>query len=171
MRRTLLVLVLAGCLAVPVYYAVTAHRVSDARVRTTGTVGTAGVAGTTGAVGTTGTIASADNVGIKSKAGTRPRRATRVGRSISFSPSAMGVMQAGTGSPMIAAGQLHTLLVKPDGTVWAWGFNDNGQLGDGTTMDSLHPVAVSSLADVRSIASSNAVWAEHSLAVTGAGEV
>ena len=51
----------------------------------------------------------------------------------SASPAAKGKMrrtQAGTGSPMIAAGQLHTLLVKPDGTVWTWGFNDNGQLGD-----------------------------------------
>jgi alpha-tubulin suppressor-like RCC1 family protein len=72
---------------------------------------------------------------------------------------------------MIAVGQAHTLLVKPDGTVWTWGFNDNGQLGDGTTTDSLHPILISSLTDVRDIASSNALEAEHSLAVTGAGEV
>jgi alpha-tubulin suppressor-like RCC1 family protein len=80
-------------------------------------------------------------------------------------------VQAGTGNPMIAAGRMHTLLVKPDGTVWTWGFNDNGQLGDGTTTDSLHPLGISSPTDVRNVASSIADWAEHSLAVTGAGEV
>jgi|GEM_PF-1238032 len=27
----------------------------------------------------------------------------------------------------------HNLVVKEDGTVWAWGYNDSGQLGNGTT--------------------------------------
>ena len=31
----------------------------------------------------------------------------------------------------IAAGGAHTLAVKSDGTLWAWGYNQNGQLGDG----------------------------------------
>ena len=30
----------------------------------------------------------------------------------------------------IAAGALHSVAVKKDGTVWAWGYNDDGQLGD-----------------------------------------
>jgi hypothetical protein len=29
-----------------------------------------------------------------------------------------------------------------DGTVWAWGYNDHGQLGDGTTQDRPSPVQV-----------------------------
>ena len=30
----------------------------------------------------------------------------------------------------IAAGEYHTLAIKSDGTLWAWGNNDYGQLGD-----------------------------------------
>jgi alpha-tubulin suppressor-like RCC1 family protein len=33
----------------------------------------------------------------------------------------------------VAAGQNHNLVVRTDGTVWAWGQNTNGQIGDGTT--------------------------------------
>ncbi|WP_341280688.1 hypothetical protein [Paenibacillus sp. FSL H8-0537] len=32
-------------------------------------------------------------------------------------------------------GQAHSLLLKSDGTVWAWGKNDLGQLGNGTTVN------------------------------------
>lgn len=31
----------------------------------------------------------------------------------------------------ISAGDSHTAAVKDDGTVWAWGNNSSGQLGDG----------------------------------------
>jgi alpha-tubulin suppressor-like RCC1 family protein len=33
----------------------------------------------------------------------------------------------------IAAGGYNSLALKSDGTVWAWGNNRYGQLGDGTT--------------------------------------
>jgi len=33
----------------------------------------------------------------------------------------------------IAAGTDHTLVLKADGTVWATGLNNYGQLGNGTT--------------------------------------
>ena len=29
----------------------------------------------------------------------------------------------------IAAGGLHTLALKSDGTVWGWGYNGQGELG------------------------------------------
>ncbi|RYD99337.1 MAG: hypothetical protein EOP50_04350, partial [Sphingobacteriales bacterium] len=32
----------------------------------------------------------------------------------------------------VSAGSYHNLALKQDGTVWAWGLNNNGQLGDGT---------------------------------------
>ena len=32
----------------------------------------------------------------------------------------------------ISAGQYHTIAIKTDGSLWAWGHNSNGQLGDGT---------------------------------------
>jgi alpha-tubulin suppressor-like RCC1 family protein len=38
-----------------------------------------------------------------------------------------------TGITQIACGATHTLALKSDGTVWAWGANASGQIGDGTT--------------------------------------
>lgn len=40
----------------------------------------------------------------------------------------------------IAAGWYHSLAVKSDGTVWVWGDNSYGQLGDGTTVSKTTPV-------------------------------
>lgn len=42
-------------------------------------------------------------------------------------------------------------ILKPDGTVWAWGGNSTGQLGDGTMNPSIIPVQVSNLEDVVAI--------------------
>jgi hypothetical protein len=42
----------------------------------------------------------------------------------------------------IAGGDGHSLAIRRDGTLWAWGFNRHGQLGDGTTTDRLTPVQV-----------------------------
>ena len=33
----------------------------------------------------------------------------------------------------VSAGYQHSLALKEDGSVWATGWNGNGQLGDGTT--------------------------------------
>lgn len=42
----------------------------------------------------------------------------------------------------IAGGNNSTYIVKADGTLWACGANESGQLGDGTTTDSSQPVRV-----------------------------
>ena len=52
----------------------------------------------------------------------------------------------------LAAGSVHGLAVAADGTVWAWGHNFDGQLGDGTTTNRSTPVQVPGLADVVAIA-------------------
>ncbi|MDH4163772.1 MAG: FG-GAP-like repeat-containing protein [Nitrospirota bacterium] len=52
----------------------------------------------------------------------------------------------------VAAGAEHTVAVKSDGTVWAWGGNYYGQLGDGGTINSSRPVQVSGLNNVVAIA-------------------
>ncbi|PKN48103.1 MAG: hypothetical protein CVU59_00365 [Deltaproteobacteria bacterium HGW-Deltaproteobacteria-17] len=52
----------------------------------------------------------------------------------------------------IATGGVHTCAIGPDATVWCWGANDYGQLGDGTNLDSLVPVQVTGLTGVRQIA-------------------
>ena len=41
-----------------------------------------------------------------------------------------------------AVGCVHTTVVKRDGTVWTWGYNEHGQLGDGTTIQRTTPVQV-----------------------------
>jgi alpha-tubulin suppressor-like RCC1 family protein len=46
---------------------------------------------------------------------------------------------------------LHIAALKNDGTVWAWGLNNYGELGDGTTTDRYTPVQVSSLAGITGI--------------------
>jgi len=51
----------------------------------------------------------------------------------------------------IAGGGSYTIALKSDGTVWAWGDNEFGQLGVGTRIDSAMPVQVSGLADVTAI--------------------
>jgi alpha-tubulin suppressor-like RCC1 family protein len=56
------------------------------------------------------------------------------------------------GIEAVAAGLAYSLALKDDGTVWAWGFNDVGQLGDGTSTDTSTPVRVSGLDGVRAIA-------------------
>lgn len=42
----------------------------------------------------------------------------------------------------VAAGDAHSLALKADGTVWAWGSNFLGQLGDNSSIDRLIPVQV-----------------------------
>jgi alpha-tubulin suppressor-like RCC1 family protein len=46
----------------------------------------------------------------------------------------------------VAAGGSHSLALLEDGSVWAWGLNKQGQLGDGTTVNRSTPVAVTGVA-------------------------
>ena len=52
----------------------------------------------------------------------------------------------------VAAGEMHSLALCADGTVAAWGFNYDGELGNGTTDDSLVPVAVNRDAGISALA-------------------
>jgi alpha-tubulin suppressor-like RCC1 family protein len=72
-----------------------------------------------------------------------------------------------TGVTQVSAGGGHSLALKGDGSVWAWGANDRGELGDGTTQTRSVPVRVSGLSDVVEVAAG----ADHSLARTRDGRV
>jgi alpha-tubulin suppressor-like RCC1 family protein len=45
----------------------------------------------------------------------------------------------------VSAGGGHSCARQTDGTLWCWGFNVTGQLGDGTATDRLTPIQVSAL--------------------------
>lgn len=42
----------------------------------------------------------------------------------------------------VAAGSQHTLFIKSGGSLWAMGFNDHGQLGDGTANNAVLPECI-----------------------------
>ena len=52
----------------------------------------------------------------------------------------MGTCQAAT--QVIAAGDHHTFNIRDDGSLWGWGLNLNGQLGDGTIIKRYSPVRI-----------------------------
>ncbi len=54
----------------------------------------------------------------------------------------------------------HVLALREDGTVWAWGSNSSGQLGDSTNVNRTAPVQVVGLGGVVEVAAGNS----HSLA-------
>src|SRR5260370_6241089 len=64
-------------------------------------------------------------------------------------------------SIQVAAGSVHTAVVRPDGTLWAWGDNGYGQLGDGTTAQRSAPMQVGT--DTRWASAEGGYW--HTVAV------
>jgi hypothetical protein len=52
----------------------------------------------------------------------------------------------------VAAGNTHSVALRDDGTVWTWGGNATGQLGDGTTTTRFTPTMVAGLSGVSRIA-------------------
>ncbi|NBP25564.1 MAG: hypothetical protein EBU81_13655, partial [Proteobacteria bacterium] len=55
---------------------------------------------------------------------------------------ATGAMPSGVSLQQVSAGGSHSLGLGSDGKVYAWGANEYGQLGDGTTTSRTSPVAV-----------------------------
>jgi alpha-tubulin suppressor-like RCC1 family protein len=53
-----------------------------------------------------------------------------------------GTAAAQASANTFAASTNHTLSIRPDGSLWAWGANLEGQLGDGTTTSHATPVRV-----------------------------
>ncbi len=84
-----------------------------------------------------------------------------------YSSSPVDVLGA-TGIVAISAGDTHALALKSDGTVIAWGYNNVGQLGDGTSGNyRLTPVVVTGAKNIVAISAGY----EHSLALKSDGTV
>jgi alpha-tubulin suppressor-like RCC1 family protein len=45
----------------------------------------------------------------------------------------------------IGNGRLHSLAIETDGSLWTWGLNSTGQLGDGTTTNRRVPVRIAGI--------------------------
>ncbi|RMF94922.1 MAG: hypothetical protein D6734_06760, partial [Candidatus Schekmanbacteria bacterium] len=61
----------------------------------------------------------------------------------------------------VYAGHAQAIAIKDDGTLWGWGFNGKGSLGDGTTEDKTTPTQLGTESDWHSIF----VGYEHTLAI------
>src|SRR6266699_759058 len=64
----------------------------------------------------------------------------------------------------IALGIVDVYAVRSDGTLWAWGFNQSGQLGNGTTAASYQPVRVPGLTGITEVAAN---WASFAVRADG----
>jgi len=64
----------------------------------------------------------------------------------------LGIVSDLTSIAAVASGGYHSLALKNDGRVWAWGYNGYGQLGDGTTTTRARPSPVPGLTNVAYIA-------------------
>ena len=99
--------------------------------------------------------------GSASELGTWPELQLGTGLPVRM-PGMTGAVSAAS-SPMVG----HSLLLLADGTVEAWGSNDVGQLGEGTTLTGMERVKVQGLTEVVAISAG----AYHSLAARRDGSV
>jgi len=89
-----------------------------------------------------------------------------------YAPTQAGIENNWAG---ITAGERHTLAVKTDGTLWAWGANTYSQLGDGTNITRTAPVQIGTDQDWKQISagyySSRALKYDGSLWIWGSGDL
>jgi len=75
----------------------------------------------------------------------------------------------------VSAGGGHACLRRADGSLWCWGRNDHGQLGDGTRTSRATPVRVPDVSDVVAVATGDAhtcaLLGNHTLSCWGADDL
>ena len=76
--------------------------------------------------------------------------------------SPVQTVAAGTNWKQVSTGHLNCGAIKTDGTLWTWGFNGNGGLGDGTTTNRSSPVQT---------AAGGTNWKQLSLGYTTSGAI
>ena len=69
-------------------------------------------------------------------------------------------IQVGTGTTwsVVYAAYFDSLAIKTDGTLWTWGYNHNGQLGDNSRISKSSPVQIGALTTWSKIAGGGAVY-------------
>ena len=80
-------------------------------------------------------------------------------------PSTLG----GERAVSVSAGNLHSLAITADGSVWSWGDGGSDRLGHGDQQDQLLPKKVEAFAGQHVVAVSAGPY--HSLAITADGDV
>jgi len=67
----------------------------------------------------------------------------------------------------VSAGRMHTVGIRADGSLWAWGDNQYGQLGDGTMNIRTSPTRIGTETDWVSVSAGN----EHTIAIRADGSL
>jgi alpha-tubulin suppressor-like RCC1 family protein len=86
-------------------------------------------------------------------------------------PRQISIADAGglTGWAQVSAGGFHTAAIRTDGTLWVWGDNSIGQIGDNTNIDRLTPrqisVGITGLNNWRQVSTGN----QHTIAINYSG--
>lgn len=84
------------------------------------------------------------------------------------------VLDAGVVAPITGPGASHTCALEDDGSLWCWGANGAGQVGDGSRGDVAAPVEVMPAGQVLSAAAAGqetcALLADRTVACWGAGD-
>jgi alpha-tubulin suppressor-like RCC1 family protein len=91
-----------------------------------------------------------------------------VGTTAFYMSSPTDVVGLSNGAEVISAGEYHTCAVSPGGGALCWGWNSDGQLGNGNTVDSNVPVNVVGLG---SGVSSISAGGNHSCALMASGGI
>ena len=107
-----------------------------------------------------------EKLGLKAEAylDNRPGWPHRDDHTWQYVPAQVGGL---SGVVQMAGGWEHSLVLKSDGTVWAWGNNGSGRLGDGTTKDRPTPIQIGS----RAVGFVTLAAGGHSLAIKNDGSV
>jgi RHS repeat-associated protein len=92
---------------------------------------------------------------------------TGIGYSYDQANRLLGSGSGGGSANVLAGGEFHSLAVKSDGTVWAWGYDADGELGDGSTANRSTPAQVPGVSGASAVAAGDL----HSLALTSGGLV
>jgi alpha-tubulin suppressor-like RCC1 family protein len=98
----------------------------------------------------------------------RVRAFNGAGQAISDPPALLTVrLVVGVALTRVGGGHFHSVALKGNGRLFAWGANNRGQLGDGTTDERTAPQQVGTLDQVATFA----VGADHALALRSDGSV